>query len=220
MDTVILNVVFKKPIVRKRPRALARHDIRTLLCDDILLNMLCLCDISTAISVSQTSKHFYILAFSKEVWLALISTLHARNFIDYVPGQQSFQELSTDALVDLAKRTVQGPRSWSVPTYQNPGPGIARQLLLNVNLQPKLPHLRLRLIDEARLLPGGQLVLFTNQGRLRCCSVTRNTPIWEYRGHWTSPFYVRDFSAEVIEDTKAVMIAVGISVTSPFSSSY
>jgi len=213
-------MAFKKPIMRKRLRALAiepRHNIRTLLCDDVLLDILCFSDISTVISVSQTSKYFYILAFSKEVWLALISTLHARNFIDYFPGQQGFRELSTDALVDLAKRTVQGPRSWSVPTYQDPSSGIARQLVLNANLQPKLPHLRL--IDEARLLPGGQLVLFANQGRLRCCRVTRNAPIWEYRGHWTSPYYVRDFAAEVIEDGEAVMIAVGISVTSPFSSS-
>ena len=143
-----------------------------------------------------------MLAFSREVWRALLTSLHARNFVDLVPGQ-SLHELSLDELIHLAKRTVQGPRSWSAS--DNSTPVIARQISLNPDLPPNSDGFDA--MDKAKLLSGGQFLLFTYRGRLRCWSVAHDRHVWEYHGHWNSSS-VNHFTAEVIEGGRAAMIAV------------
>lgn len=193
-----------------RPSSLLDNPRRTfpVIFDDVLVDVLCFCDISTVLSMSEACKRFHSLAFSRTVWLALICGLHDRNFIDLFPGQR-LQDLPVTALVDLAKRTVQGPRSWT-----SSGLTVARLITLNtgVSLTPGSQHLK------ANLLSGGRFVLFTNMRQLRCWSVAEDKLVWEYEGDWgSSTAYVDEFSAEVIDEGRAAVVAVGLSVpTMPF----
>lgn len=76
--------------------------------------------------------------------------LDARMFLD-MPPRQSLQDLSASELIDLAKRTVQGPETWSHHSSQ-------------VNLHPNIPvgDDILHWENEAKLLPGGKWILFNN----------------------------------------------------------
>jgi hypothetical protein len=65
--------------------------------------------------------------------LALISDLHAKLFIDLPPGQR-VDDLSLEALVDLAKRAACGPRSWL--TFRHRTSNVAREVVLNRNPFP------------------------------------------------------------------------------------
>ena len=121
--------------------------------------------------------------------------------------------LSTDVLVELAKRIVHGPRSWSTSTHQSPNPVLACEIVLSPDLPPN--SLRFGSEDEVKLLPGGQQVLFTNRGKLRCWSVVLDIFIWEYQGHWDS-LCVTDFAADVIGDGRVAMIIIAVSVPSAF----
>lgn len=61
-------------------------------------------------------------------------------------------------------------------------------------------------------------MLFMNMGQLRCWSVAEDKLFWEYDWEWKSSMAsVDEFSAEVINEGQAVVIAVGICTpTMPF----
>jgi len=118
-----------------------------------------------------------------------MSDLRARNIIDYVPGQR-LEDLTVARLVDLAQRTVQGPRSFS--KQEASGPGFAHQIFLN----PSLPA------D----------VLFSDWDGMRCWSVEGDRLFWEYEGHWSSRFSAVWYDAEVTEGGRVAMIAVAVAV--------
>jgi hypothetical protein len=71
---------------------------------------------------------------------------------------------------------------------------------------------------KVKLLPGGRFVLFTNFRQLRCWSVAEDKLVWEYKGDWKSSMAsVDEFAAEVIDEGRAAVIAVGVSTpTMPF----
>lgn len=160
--------------------------------------------ITDEITHRQVCKHFHSLVFSKEVWIALLSDLKARQFIDRM-SYEEFRELSLEALVTLAKCITQGPSC--------PFPFALRR----IHLHPLSDDESFALKDEAKLLPGGQYVLFTRDGRLRCWSVMEDRLVWEYQGQWES-YQVREFAAEVVEDGRAATILLGICVAEPLLS--
>ena len=144
--------------------------------------------------------YLHALVFSsKQIWLDLISRLHVRGLIDLLPGQ-SLQELSLDVLINLAKHAAQGPVSWS--THHHSRPAITHQTVLHI------PHPTLTdtFYDEAKMLPGGQFVLYTNSGRLRCWSVVDDRLVWEYQTHEDS-LIVLEFS-EVIDGRQANVVVI------------
>ncbi|RDB28118.1 hypothetical protein Hypma_001468 [Hypsizygus marmoreus] len=177
---------------------------RPSLVDDVLLRIFCSCDIHSILALSQSSRHFHNLALSKQVWLTVLSDLHRRNFIDLLPGQQ-LDQLSALELVNLARRTVRGPRSWTDPA----GPLIAKQLVVKSSItDPDHPN-NIGYLNEVKLLSGGRYILFQHQDTLECLAVEDGKHIWQYRGHWES-FNVLKFAAEVVDEGKAVIIMVGI----------
>lgn len=126
----------------------------------------------------------------------------ARIFLDLPPGQ-SLENFSVSELVDLAKRTVLGPETWS----QHSKPVIAQKTIVYPNISPgnDLDDF-LHLYNEVKLLPGGKWVLFRRNWTLECWNVAENTLIWGY--HSPSEADVLD-SAEVVDGGQAAVIIMG-----------
>ncbi|RDB16905.1 hypothetical protein Hypma_002540 [Hypsizygus marmoreus] len=180
---------------------------RPLLVDDVLLQIFCFCDILSILVLSQSSHHFHDLAFSKQVWLTLLSDLHRRNFIDLLP-EQHLNQLTSNELVDLAKRTVSGPRSWSCPA----GPTITHQVVFTSSITNLEDPSNYYSNCGIRLLSGGQFVLFQHQATLECLSINGGKHVWQYRGSWED-YEVRSFAAEVVDEGQAVIIMVGVRIS-------
>ncbi|RDB28697.1 hypothetical protein Hypma_014903 [Hypsizygus marmoreus] len=177
-----------------------------VLVDDVLLRILSLSDIPSVVLVGQTSRHFHNLAFSKQVWLALLSDLHARNFVDLIPGQR-LHDLSTNELVDLAKRIVLGPRSWS--SSHPSGSTLAQQIAVKANVYGGPGSLYWE--NCAHLLSGGQFCLFLKSKSLECWDLAQSKVVWIYQGNWPESWVTR-FAIEVVEGGQKVIILVAVRV--------
>src|ERR1700730_18053995 len=107
----------------------------------------------------QTCRHLHSLAFTKHVWLALLQD--ARPFLDRW-SESPLHQFSTEELIGLAKRIVQGPQTWS--HSHSSGPLIARQEVLHpkIYLGPGV----LEWENEPKL----QYVLFSSRRTLACWS--------------------------------------------------
>ncbi|KIM84432.1 hypothetical protein PILCRDRAFT_6101 [Piloderma croceum F 1598] len=106
--------------------------------------------------MDQTCRHLHTLAFDKQVWLALMGDLEARLFLDR-PPEQHLRDLTTTELINLAKRMVHGPRTWS---HLSPSRFVSHQHVLHpmILIEPGCLYWR----NEPKLLPGGKYVLFKN----------------------------------------------------------
>ncbi|KAJ6459990.1 hypothetical protein C8R45DRAFT_1030234 [Mycena sanguinolenta] len=81
--------------------------------DDILLNILALCDVCTVISVSKIDKRLRDLTQAKQLWLSLLQEPTFREVLELRPPNiLELQNHSTRELVDLVKRAVIGPPPW------------------------------------------------------------------------------------------------------------
>ncbi|KAF8056948.1 hypothetical protein FPV67DRAFT_632665 [Lyophyllum atratum] len=150
------------------------------LVEDILLKILCSCDIATVLTCSLASRTLYSLSTSKHVWLALLSDLHRRGFIDLLPKQR-LEDLSTHELLSLAKRTVRaGPKTWSM--LDGRPAVVAREIILKPNI--RIGDGILTWENEPQLLPGGKFILFQHLGNFECRSTADDRLIWEYKPSW------------------------------------
>ncbi|GLB43709.1 hypothetical protein LshimejAT787_1402210 [Lyophyllum shimeji] len=175
-----------------------------VLVEDILSKILCVCDIATVLTVSLASRTLHALSMSKHVWLAQLLDLQHRGFVDLLAGQR-LDELSTAELVDLAKRAVLGPETWST---SNPSPPvIARQIFVKPNIRHGPGILEWE--NRPQLLPGGRFVLFLQSGDIECRSTFEDKLIWAYRPRSLSD-YVLDYAADVVNGGQTVMILLGI----------
>ena len=125
--------------------------------------------------------------------------------MDLPPGQNFF-EFSTAALIDLAKRTVHGPHSWSKSNRNKPI--AAHRAVLHPNVDQPQEFRR----DQVKLLPGGRFVLLFTSGLLRCWSVAEDKAIWEYNGLPEYPL-VHFSATEVVDGGKAVLVVAGLART-------
>ncbi|KAF8056949.1 hypothetical protein FPV67DRAFT_1529541 [Lyophyllum atratum] len=155
------------------------------LVEDIMLKILCSCDVATVLTCSLASRTLYSLSTSKHVWLALLSDLHRRGFIDLFP-EQRLEDLSTHELLKLAK-----PRAIILKPDIRTGPGI-----LTWN-------------DEPQLLPGGQYIVFQHRRDLECRSTADDRLIWQYKPSWRSADVLR-YSADMVDNGQSVVILLGI----------
>ena len=154
---------------------------------------------------TKVSRRFYALACSRATWVPLVSDLHRRNLVELI-SEQSLLNTPTDALIELVKRAVQGPRSWRKSS--NSEPTITREITLNINCQGW---------QAPALLPGGRFVVFVGSQGLQCWSVLENRLLWEYAGRpeWT-PFSVKMFAAETVEEGRAIMLVICVRVHAEF----
>lgn len=197
-----------------------------MLVEDVLLDILGYCGIPGVVTISQVSqistiprpallmiffqtcKHLQALAFSKQVWLTLLEDLYTRHMVDLALNEH-LDEYTAPELVDLAKRTIHGPISWSY-WYPSP-PVVARREILHLGLQrsaypPPWPH-------EIKLLPGGRYVLCQRDATLTCWNVHEKRYVWEYKGRWDNPTWVLSFAGELVDGDRAMMIVLAVRVS-------
>ncbi|KAF7353435.1 hypothetical protein MSAN_01532700 [Mycena sanguinolenta] len=94
--------------------------------DDVLLEILFFCDISTVLAVSAARIHSHRinkslrrLALWKQLWLSLVLDPRFRDTLELPPpDREKFECLSTEALIAIVKNAVAGPGSlWEESSY-------------------------------------------------------------------------------------------------------
>ncbi|KAF7342577.1 hypothetical protein MSAN_02014400 [Mycena sanguinolenta] len=115
--------------------------------DDILLDILALCDVYTVIAVSAIDKRLHALTQTKQLWLSLIQDSTFRHVLELrPPNNLELQLHSTRELVDLIKRAVIGP-----PPWWPGGPSSSRTPSYTIAFNTGL-----EIIHDYRLLPGAR----------------------------------------------------------------
>ncbi|KAJ7282393.1 hypothetical protein C8J57DRAFT_1295257 [Mycena rebaudengoi] len=137
------------------------------LAEDILYLILCLCDVYTVLSVSQTNKSFRRIAYAKNVWLHLIQDLVARKFID-LPSNRALKDSSTPGLIEQVKKIVLGPKTWSRGTHARPI--VSQEHRIPVSGDFPSPNFR--------LLPGGTYLTVQTLTRCELWNVSACALVW------------------------------------------
>ncbi|KAJ6483156.1 hypothetical protein C8R45DRAFT_1148924 [Mycena sanguinolenta] len=126
------------------------HDLN----DDVLAQILLLCDVYSVVSFLKVNKSFRRLALSKRLWISLIHDLSSRYFI---PHLDHIHDCSTAQLVAKVKCLVCGPETWSPQCSLPP----------TVSFSKTFPGER-----RSRILPGGRyFVVVRSSGHLVCRDV-------------------------------------------------
>ncbi|RDB30925.1 hypothetical protein Hypma_004927 [Hypsizygus marmoreus] len=176
-----------------------------VLVDDILLKILTHCDICSALRASQVSWHLYGLVFSREIWLALISDLLRRSFID-LPPHKDLKTLTTQSLIDLVKHIVLGPRTWKTTTTSPSEPSPMHQIILKPS-----PGSQITWENKPQLLSGSEFLLFQKDATLECWSTMSLQKIWEYAAKYDL-YTVTSFTAEMTDDRRGIVMLIGLHV--------
>ncbi|KAJ7609199.1 hypothetical protein DFH06DRAFT_1247481 [Mycena polygramma] len=147
--------------------------------EDVLLRMFTRTDVSTVLALSQVSRYFHAVASTKQLWLSLIKSLSMRSLID-APPQDTLINFSIDELIGEVKRTVVGPRTWSIHSPE--APTLLRQF--TISMEPDNATLR-RSLSISELLPGGRYIVLITQDRLRhstleCWDVATARCVWTW----------------------------------------
>ncbi|KAJ7110517.1 hypothetical protein C8R44DRAFT_883653 [Mycena epipterygia] len=204
------------------------------LSEDVVCHTLCICDISSVISISQTNKYLHHLAFARTVWMSLLEDLRNRGFVDRLSADD-IQTLSTHDLVETVKRLVVGPDAWSRPGIQRPEPenpdyfadrpaGHAGLTPLGVNslqseagaqivLHPLMPP-ELTPPFRTEVLRGGKYVLFSDGQILGCWRVADDSLLGMYHSGLSS-VHILDFTAEMLPGGEQANIVICIRSTMP-----
>ncbi|KAF8070068.1 hypothetical protein FPV67DRAFT_999761 [Lyophyllum atratum] len=148
----------------------------TVLNEDAISGILSVCDIPTVLSASRTCKYLYSFAFSKSLWLALITKMQSRITLDF-PNGDSLQSLSACSLVELAKRAIRGSQSWTPSSSQVPV--VSHRHVLD------LPTTQDHVV---KLLAGGKHLMHKQPTNLACWSISQGRRIRKYQpsGEWQS----------------------------------
>jgi hypothetical protein len=94
--------------------------------------------------------------------------------------------LPTASLIELAKRAIKGPKSWSA-SYHGMPKHIGYQQFFDPVIQPHFTG------GSAKLLPGGRYTL-ENGTQLRCWSFPEGRMIWQHRPRDAeSSYWIYDF---------------------------
>ncbi|KAF7353394.1 hypothetical protein MSAN_01528400 [Mycena sanguinolenta] len=146
--------------------------------EDVLLEILFFCDISTVLAVSAINKTLRRIAMSKQLWLSQVLDTRFREALELPPpSREKLECLSTEELIAVVKNAVAGPASvWDE--------NLSSVTMTNV----RIPLDDMERRPEARLLPGARYILLHN------ASVTQQTlciyDIWSARRVWERPVQV------------------------------
>ncbi|KAJ6470925.1 hypothetical protein C8R45DRAFT_1014901 [Mycena sanguinolenta] len=141
--------------------------------EDILLSILCLCDVYTVLSVSAINKSLRCIALSKQLWLSLVQDSTFRAALDLPPPDpEELGTHSTEELIDFVKSSVIGPGPmWPL------GCSSATITSLELHLEDMGDR------PAFRLLPGARYILLH--------SITQSMlyiyDIWSARCVWQHP---------------------------------
>ncbi|KAJ7696101.1 hypothetical protein B0H17DRAFT_1054941 [Mycena rosella] len=179
------------------------------LVEDVLILILAHCDVLSVLAIGATSKYFHHLAFTRSIWLALVTKLVQRCFIDRRPDQ-NLNDLSTEQLVDQVKRALHGPKTCLVrksPATSNPTslPVESRRIILHTDVpqSPGSPGLWF-CMSEPKLLPGGNYIL-QHWGILECWNVFEDKLVWKHACSMDNATVLM-FAAELTDDDKLVIL--------------
>ncbi|KAG6919004.1 hypothetical protein DXG01_009714 [Tephrocybe rancida] len=181
-----------------------------LLIDDLLVTILAMSSIPAVVIASQTNRHMHSLTQTKEIWLSLVTDLYHRNFIDLAPNER-LADLTSNELVNLAKRVAQGPSTWNSDVCK---PKILRQIILNHDYPVRPSNIfgpNRREKPASLILPRGEYLLL-GRDNFECRNISKNEIIWRFEPEPQWMFHtVPALTAELIEDGHAVTIAFWIS---------
>ncbi|KAJ7473186.1 hypothetical protein B0H11DRAFT_2037543 [Mycena galericulata] len=169
---------------------------------DIIFSTFAFCDICTVISVAQTCRHLYDLAFQKTIWLGFLHDLNQRHFLDPI---SNLRDLATRELIELVKRLITGPETWS----STPDSQLKHVLAKKITLHPSIftgPGIR-DWQNQATLLPDGRHVLFGNWNTLECWSVEDDRLVWA-RSPTKHAGALLGFDAEVVDTAHSLVVVV------------
>ncbi|KAF7340767.1 hypothetical protein MSAN_02105300 [Mycena sanguinolenta] len=168
---------------------------RAILADlpaDVLLCIFALVDVYGIISLGQTCKSLYSLAFSKSVWLNVLADLKRRGFVDEATTPD-ITALSAEELIDCAKRLAIGPSTW---TPAPDGTFVPRVRTQRVVWQQEATGEDFAYWSAARLLPGGRYIMAVLDCRLAAWDI-----IQDRRVQWNLDF-AANTAAVLVWDAK------------------
>ncbi|KAJ7474365.1 hypothetical protein B0H11DRAFT_1331946 [Mycena galericulata] len=159
--------------------------------EHVLAELLSYCDVYGVLCFTRVNKFCRQIALSKQLWIILVSDLESRGLRDADPNEE-LQLCTQGDLVDMVKRVVVGPTTWS-PTCST-GPKLQREVVVRFD-KPIGSR------ASVRLLPGGKyFVLYDSWD---------NSGIWEVstgRCIWTHPHRIRSWVVDTICDTHLAFV--------------
>ncbi|KAJ6478718.1 hypothetical protein C8R47DRAFT_1137912 [Mycena vitilis] len=178
--------------------------------EDVMRSIFSFCDIYAVVSMSGTSKSLRLLTLEKLVWADLVGNLRRRGFVDQLP-LADIRSRSQKELLALVKGLLTGPASWNPPVKPKGRwfrSNSSAPTPLETSSQYAIHPLNILAskANEARLLNGGEYVLFNN-ATLECWSVRQDKLIWAYDIHGEGSFVIA-FAAEVLDDGHSANIVV------------
>ncbi|KAF7353538.1 hypothetical protein MSAN_01543600 [Mycena sanguinolenta] len=143
--------------------------------EDVLLKILCSCDIFTVLAVSAINKGLRHIALSKQLWLSLVLDTRFRDALDLPPPDcEKLECLSPEELIAVVKNAVTGPGSlWDSP----------HDASCSVTMTSfQIPLNEMEDSPDTRRLPGARYLL------LHTTSATQHTfylyDVWSARRVW------------------------------------
>ncbi|KAJ7144510.1 hypothetical protein C8R44DRAFT_865421 [Mycena epipterygia] len=199
--------------------------------EDVVLDVLGICEVSSVLSISQTSKYLHLLVFTPTLWMSLVEDLRHRGFVDRL-SSADIRSMSTQSLVALVKRMVVGPEAWSPPKTLSRPKSFSRivntlantrerkaasspqvQACTHIVLHPPIrPGLLPPYRGTFKLLLGGKYVLFCfrnaqDEPVLGCWRVADDSLLGTYRSG-LPPQNIYDFDAEVLDGGESANIVM------------
>ncbi|KAF7366990.1 hypothetical protein MSAN_00957800 [Mycena sanguinolenta] len=138
--------------------------------EDILLSILCFCDVCTVLAVSATNKPLRRVTLSKQLWLSLVQDSSFRTALELPPpDREEIENYSTEELIGFVKSAVGGPGPFDCPSAT----------ITYTNYKIPLPPLENN--PDAQLLPGARYILLqnTNWQELYIYDVWSARRIWQ-----------------------------------------
>ncbi|KAJ6563313.1 hypothetical protein DFH09DRAFT_1082372 [Mycena vulgaris] len=149
---------------------------------DLIFGIFARCNISSVVSTSQLKRS------------------HILDSV-YTPD---LRKLSTDHLIALAKRLVNGPDTWS---HRNSGftLEVSKEIVIHPKCASGMPA-----DNEMKLLPSGRHVLLNNADVLGCWDVAEDRLVWEHTPLFHSSTYITslEFAAEEAEDGVSLLVMI------------
>ncbi|KAJ6470994.1 hypothetical protein C8R45DRAFT_1015123 [Mycena sanguinolenta] len=124
--------------------------------EDILLSILCFCDVHTVLAVSAINKPLRGVTLTKQLWLSIVQDSAFRAALELPPpDREELENQSTEELIDFVKNAVVGPGS----LFND------RSSATMIHTTYKIPLHDLGDGLGAQLLPGAQYILLQNTTR-------------------------------------------------------
>ncbi|KAF7340766.1 hypothetical protein MSAN_02105200 [Mycena sanguinolenta] len=159
---------------------------------DVLLCILALVDIYEIISLGQTCKALYNIAFreSKSIWLPFLVDLKRRGLVDEATTPD-LAVLSAPELIDCVKRLAIGPSTWKPGSDGTFVPRVRTQRVVQLQATDR----DFSQWAAARLLPGGRYVMASVDGRLAAWDIIQDRRVrWNFAGDANTIVLVWDVS--------------------------